>query len=123
LQTQHVKPKTFPVTGQDATLVGLQNILSGYQCGTVYKPIYLEAEATAALAVFLRAGQKPPAGLVNGTTADTKANVKVPSVLLTPTWVTPKNMASTVIADKFVPASQLCAGKFAADCQKYGIKG
>jgi D-xylose transport system substrate-binding protein len=45
LQQQGVKPYTFPVTGQDATLVGLQNIISGYQCGTVYKPIFLEAEA------------------------------------------------------------------------------
>jgi len=40
LQRQGVKADTFPVTGQDATLVGLQNILSGYQCGTVYKPIF-----------------------------------------------------------------------------------
>ena len=45
LQTLHVKPKAFPVTGQDATTVGLQNVLAGYQCGTVYKPIYLEAQA------------------------------------------------------------------------------
>jgi D-xylose transport system substrate-binding protein len=43
LQTQGVKSKTFPVTGQDATTIGLQNILTGYQCGTAYKPIYLEA--------------------------------------------------------------------------------
>ena len=46
------RPKTFPITGQDATLIGLQNILSGYQCGTVYKPIYLEAQAAAALAMY-----------------------------------------------------------------------
>ena len=38
LQSLHVKPKTFPTTGQDASLVGLQNVLAGYQCGTVYKP-------------------------------------------------------------------------------------
>ena len=40
------------MTGQDATLVGLQNILAGYQCGTAYKPIYLEAQAAAALAMY-----------------------------------------------------------------------
>ena len=61
LQNQGVKPKTFPMTGQDATLVGLQNIISGYQCGTVYKPIYLEAEAAVALAMYIRAGKTPPA--------------------------------------------------------------
>ncbi|MHB1596063.1 MAG: sugar ABC transporter substrate-binding protein [Streptosporangiaceae bacterium] len=123
LQHKGIKPKTFPVTGQDATLVGLQNVLTGYQCGTVYKPIYLEAQAAAALAMYARAGLTPPASLLNGTTRDTQANVNVPSVLLTPTWVTTSNMKSTVIADKFVPASQLCAGKYKAACQAAGISG
>ena len=54
LQGQGIKAKTFPTTGQDATLTGLQNILTGYQCGTVYKPIYLEAQAAAALALYVR---------------------------------------------------------------------
>ncbi len=49
LRTLHVPPQKFPTTGQDATLTGLQNVLAGYQCGTVYKPIYLEAQAAAAL--------------------------------------------------------------------------
>ncbi|MDQ6688381.1 MAG: substrate-binding domain-containing protein [Actinomycetota bacterium] len=117
-----VKPNTFPVTGQDASLVGLQNILTGYQCGTAYKPIYLEAQAAAALAIYTNAGQTPPSGLVNGTTQDTKANTAVKSVLLKPEWVTVKNMTSTVIKDKFVPISQLCKGAFASACTKYGVK-
>ncbi len=121
LKSLHIQPKTFPITGQDATLQGLQNILSGYQCGTAYKPIYLEAQAAAALALYLRAGEKPPAGLVNGTTTDTVSHTQVPSVLLTPEWVTPANMASTVIKDNFVPASQLCTGLTAA-CTAAGIK-
>ncbi len=121
LQTQGVKPDTFPVTGQDATLVGLQNILSGYQCGTVYKPIYLEAQAAVALAMYLRAGDTPPASLVNGQTKDSVENKEVPSVLLTPEWVTTANMNSTVIADQFVPAQQLCVGSFVAACKTAGI--
>jgi D-xylose transport system substrate-binding protein len=52
LQSKGVKANTFPTTGQDATLTGLQNILAGYQCGTAYKPIYLEAQAAAALAMY-----------------------------------------------------------------------
>jgi D-xylose transport system substrate-binding protein len=123
LQNQGVKAKTFPTTGQDASLVGLQNILTGYQCGTVYKPIYLEAQGAAALAVYLRAGQTPPSTLVNGSTQDTKSNTSVPSVLLTPEWVTASNMASTVVADKSVPASQLCAGTYASACKAAGISG
>ena len=121
LQSQGVKPKTFPVTGQDATTVGLQNILAGYQCGTAYKPIYLEAQAAAALAMYLRAGQTPPSTLVNGSTNDSKASTAVPSVLLTPKWVTTANMAATVVADQFVKTAQLCVGQYAADCKAAGI--
>jgi len=122
LQTLHVKPKTFPTTGQDATLTGLQNVLAGYQCGSVYKPIYLEAQGAAALALYLRANKAPPKGLINGSTQDTTANVSVPSVLMTPRWVTTSNMNSTIIKDNFVPASQLCAGTYATYCKQYGIK-
>ena len=121
LQTRHVKPFTFPVTGQDATLTGLQNIISGYQCGTVYKPIYLEAQSAVALAMYLRAGITPPASLVNGTVKDVDTGVNVPSILETPEWVTAQTIESTVVKDGFVPASQICAGSFAADCTKYGI--
>jgi D-xylose transport system substrate-binding protein len=121
LQREGIKAKTFPVTGQDATLVGLQNILSGYQCGTVYKPIYLEAQAAVALAMYARAGKTPPSSLVNGQTLDSTSQKEVPSVLLTPEWVTTANMNSTVIADQFVPAQQLCVGQYAADCKAAGI--
>ena len=123
LQTKGVKAKTFPVTGQDATLLGLQNILSGYQCGTAYKPIYLEAQAAAALAMYIRAGDTPPSGLVNGTTTDSTEHVQVASVLLVPQWVTTANMATTVITDKFVPASQLCTSAYKAACTAAGISG
>jgi D-xylose transport system substrate-binding protein len=123
LQNQGVKPKTFPVTGQDATLTGLQNVLAGYQCGTVYKPIYLEAQAAAALAIYVRAGMTPPSSLVNSSTKDTQTNTEVPSVLLNPTWVTTANMNGTVIADKFVAPSQLCSSAYASACKSAGISG
>jgi D-xylose transport system substrate-binding protein len=121
LKTLGTKANTFPITGQDATLVGIQNIISGYQCGTVYKPIYEEAQAAAALAMYLRAGKTPPASLVNGTTVDTVSHQSVKSVLLVPEWVTPSTVESTVVKDDFVPASQICTGAYAADCTKYGI--
>ncbi|HTR92658.1 MAG TPA: substrate-binding domain-containing protein [Trebonia sp.] len=121
LQGQGVKAKTFPTTGQDATLTGLQNVLIGYQCGTVYKPIYLEAQAAAALALYVRAGQTPPASLVNGSTMDTTAKTAVASVLLIPTWVTTANMNATVVKDNFVPASELCKGSYASACKAAGI--
>ncbi|TMK50769.1 MAG: sugar ABC transporter substrate-binding protein [Actinobacteria bacterium] len=123
LKNNKIAAKTVPVTGQDATLQGMQNVLSGYQCGSVYKPIFLETQAAAALAIYLRASQTPPAALLNGKTTDTGVtpNVDVPSVLLTPVWVTTANMGSTVVADKFVDKAQLCAGAFAAMCTSAGI--
>jgi len=121
LKTLGIPANKFPITGQDATLVGIQNIISGYQCGTVYKPIYEEAQAAAALALYVRAGKSAPAGLVNGTTTDTVSKVAVKSVLLNPEWVVPSTVESTVVHDQFVPASQICTGAYAADCTKYGI--
>jgi D-xylose transport system substrate-binding protein len=121
LQSKQVPAKTIPTTGQDASLPGLQNILKGYQCGTVYKPIYLEAQAAAADALYLRAGQTPPAALVNGTTQDTTANASVPSILLTPVWVTSQNMESTVVKDGFRKASDICISAIASACTSAGI--
>ena len=122
LQKLAIKAKTFPTTGQDASLSGLQNILKGYQCGTVYKPIYLEAQAAAAAALYLRAGEALPAGLANGTTKDSTANTDVQSALLTPVWVTADNMAATVIKDQAVKVSELCVSAVAAACTAAGIK-
>jgi D-xylose transport system substrate-binding protein len=121
LQKLNIPPKKFPTTGQDASLSGLQNILKGYQCGTVYKPIYLEAQAAAAAALYLRAGQAPPRGLVNGTTQDTSSNSAVPSVLVVPTWVTTDNMKATVVRDGAVKVPDLCIAAVASACTAAGI--
>ncbi len=121
LKSNGVKPNTFPTTGQDASLPGLQNVLTGYQCGTVYKPIYLEAQAAAALAIYLRAGVTPPSSLVNSTTKDTKLNQDIKSVYTTPIWVTPSNMNDTVVKDGTVTVSKLCAGAVKDACTKAGI--
>jgi D-xylose transport system substrate-binding protein len=116
LQSKGIEPWTFPTTGMDATQGGLQNILAGYQCGTIYKPIYLEAQAAAALAMYVRAKVTPPASLLNGNLTDPQTRTTVTSVLLTPEWVTSENMNSTVVADRFVSVTRLCAGPFASAC-------
>jgi D-xylose transport system substrate-binding protein len=121
LQKLKIPSKKFPTTGQDASLSGLQNILKGYQCGTVYKPIYLEAQGAAAIALYLRAGQTAPAALANGTTQDTTANASVPSVLLTPVWVTTQNMEATVVKDGAAKVSDLCIAAVASACTAAGI--
>jgi D-xylose transport system substrate-binding protein len=122
LQSKQIPANTFPTTGQDASTSGLQNILRGYQCGTVYKPIYLEAQAAAAVALYLRAGQTPPSSLINATAQDTQANSAVQSVYLTPTWVTTQNMASTVITDGAASASTICVTDLQNACTAAGIE-
>jgi len=121
LRGKGIRAKTFPTTGLDASVDGLRSILAGYQCGTVYKPVYLEAQATVALAMYLRAGITPPTDLLNRDVTDPQARTPVTSVLLTPEWVTTENMDSTVIADKFVSASSVCITAVAAACASAGI--
>ena len=121
-RSSSIPPKTFPTTGQDASLSGLQNILKGYQCGTVYKPIYLEAQAAAAAALYLRAGQTPPAALVNGTTKDTDGQHRRPLGAAHPDVGHRRaNMAATVVKDGAVKASDLCITAVAAACTAAGI--
>ena len=57
LKNNQIPAKKVPTTGQDATSQGLQNVLDDYQCMTVYKPIYVEAQAAVAVALYLRAGK------------------------------------------------------------------
>ena len=66
LKTAGVKPKSVPTTGQDATAQGMAWILQGYQCGSVYKAVYKEAQDSVAMATILLAGATPPSSLLNG---------------------------------------------------------
>jgi D-xylose transport system substrate-binding protein len=106
-----------PVTGQDATVQGLQNILNGDQCMTVYKAIKKEADAAAQLAVGLAKGEQPPAP---NTLKDPESGADVPSVLLEPVAITKDNVKD-VVADGYVKAEELCTGSFAAKCADAGI--
>lgn len=106
-----------PVTGQDATVEGLQNILKGDQCMTVYKAVKKEADAAAELAIALANGDQPE---VDGVTKDTEGNRDVPSVLLEPQAIFKDNVKD-VVADGFVSADDLCGGEFADLCAEAGI--
>jgi D-xylose transport system substrate-binding protein len=112
------KLKQIPVTGQDATPQGIQNILAGDQCMTVYKAVKKEADAASKLAIALSKGTEPPAGLVNGKTNDTARDV--PSVLLTPEAITKDNI-KVVFDDGFLKKEDVCTGKFASLCTDAGL--
>ncbi|MET0477274.1 MAG: substrate-binding domain-containing protein [Actinomycetota bacterium] len=107
-----------PVTGQDATVQGLQNILNGDQCMTVYKAIKKEADAAAALAVGLAKGEQ---GSAPDTVKDPESGKDVPSVLLAPQAITIDNV-NDVVADGYVTKDELCSGSFAAKCTEAGVE-
>jgi len=117
-----VKPMKIPTTGQDATAQGMAWILGGYQCGSVYKAVYKEAQDAVALATILLAGDKPPAALLNGKTANpADPSMTEPASLLTPVWVTKANMESTVVKDGFDTATAICTIAGASVCTAAGI--
>jgi len=110
-----------PLTGQDAQPDGIQRILAGQQYMTVYKAIKPEATAAAQIAVSLLQGTAPTAPSGLSITQTTDGSTQVPSLLLTPVAVTKDNVKSTVIADGFVKASDVCTGAAAAACTSLGI--
>ncbi len=107
----------LPVTGQDATVQGLQHILDGDQCMTVYKAVKKEAQAASELAIALAKGSKPTAPQ---TVKDTTLNKDVPSVLATPVAIYKDNVKD-VVADGYVTKADLCTGDYAAKCTAAGI--
>ncbi|MGN6687917.1 MAG: sugar ABC transporter substrate-binding protein [Actinomycetales bacterium] len=109
--------KGVPVTGQDATVQGLQNILRGDQCMTVYKAVKKEADGAAKLAIALIKGEQAE---TNGTTKDATGNRDVPSVLLTPEAIFKDNVKD-VVADNYVKASDLCTADLAQACKDAGV--
>ncbi len=98
------------VTGQDATVAGIHNILTGDQSMTVYKAISKEAMATAQLVAAISNGTGT-SSLINGqTTIPQSGGANIPSVLETPVTVDKANVKSTVVADGFVTVQAICAG-------------
>jgi D-xylose transport system substrate-binding protein len=96
----------LPVTGQDATPTGVQFIIAGWQTGSVYKSIKVEAAAAAQVAI----------NIIKGTAVKTTGKVSgTPSVLLTPIWVTKRNV-SLLYKDGFVKKSQVCTGIYKKYC-------
>lgn len=101
-----------PITGQDAELAAIQRIVAGQQYMTVYKPIKLEADKAAELAVNLATGKD-----VSGTT-DFEG---VPSYILDPIAVTKDNVKDTVVADGFYEVSDICTAEYADACKAAGL--
>jgi D-xylose transport system substrate-binding protein len=103
---------TVPVSGQDASVAGLQNVLLGKQYGTVYKPFTLEVAKALEVIKAIFAGETYPT---------TKSNDGVPFVTIDPISITADTVKDVVAAgDATVEA--LCTADVAAACAKYGVK-
>jgi D-xylose transport system substrate-binding protein len=107
-----------PVTGQDATVEGLQNILAGTQCMTVYKSATLEAGALADAAIALVNGEDAE---TTGETEDSESGRQVPSILLTPVAITADNVGD-VIDDGGQKLEDVCTAEFADACAAAGLQ-
>ncbi len=125
----------IPVSGQDATAEGMQNIALGKQTVSVYKPIQDEAGVAAAIALALRDGEDYEAAATgyestlasggsqvaiiginaeDGSPAESATGDDVvPYVALVPIGVTVDNIMDTVIADEFRTLDEICTGKVA----------
>jgi len=106
-----------PVTGQDATAEGLQNILAGNQCMTVYKAVSQEAQGLADTAIAIVNGDEPE---TTGTVRDETGGRDVASILLEPQAIFRDNVKD-VVDDGYVTAEDLCTEQFAAACTELGI--
>ena len=109
LKARHLKP--LPLSGQDATAQGLQYILAGWQTGTVYKYVPLEANAAAAAAVALLKGQKPKAN-----TFRLNGKAKEPTVTLPVQWITKANY-KVLFTQGFLKKSDVCIGQYKQYCK------
>lgn len=101
-----------PVTGNDATLAGLQLIIAGDQYNTISKPSEIVAAAAAKVAVGFLSGQTPKAQTTLFNT---------PSQLFRPAVVTAKNLKSEIIDKKIATGKELCTDRYAEGCKKMGI--
>src|ERR1700761_3976188 len=92
LTNQHLNGKVA-VSGQDATAQGLQHIMDGDQCFTIYKPSTLEANPAIDAITQIVNGQLPS---TTATVTDTTNGNKVPAILATPFAITKANVAQPI---------------------------
>jgi D-xylose transport system substrate-binding protein len=101
-----------PVTGNDATLAGLQLIIAGDQYNTILKPSEIVAGAAAKVAVAFLSGDKPKGEITLFNT---------PTQLFKPAVITAKNLKAEVVDKGFANAKDLCTGRYADGCKTLGI--
>ena len=97
------------VTGQDAEVSGIRNILLGDQSMTVYKPIKKLADSVGQLVAAISNGTDT-SSLANQQVKNPTGTANIKSILNPVTEVDISNIQSTVIADGFVKVADVCQG-------------
>ena len=108
-KAHHLKP--VPLSGQDTTAAGVQQVLAGWQSGTVYKYVPLEANAVAAAAVALLHHKTPKANSFR-----MNQGKKEPTLILPVTWITKKNYKQ-LFAQGWLKKSEVCIGQYKKFCK------
>jgi D-xylose transport system substrate-binding protein len=116
LKSQKLNGKVA-VSGQDATAAGLQSVLAGDQCFTIYKPVPQEADPAIKLAYQILSNQKPTAPT---TVKDPVSGRSVPAFLATPVVITKSNV-SQPIKDGYQKYSDVCTAAYVSLCTAAGI--
>jgi D-xylose transport system substrate-binding protein len=115
-----IDPSTRPITGQDGSEAGTQRIIAGQQYNTINLPIKLFAAKTAQLAVALAKGEKPPAGIVNGTDK-TPSGDEIPAYNYPIQVITIKNISQLIEPAGFWKLSDICTSTYEAACKAAGL--
>jgi D-xylose transport system substrate-binding protein len=102
----------IPLSGQDATSQGVQNIISGWQTMTVFKDVRKEAAAAAKAAVAIVKGSKIP---TTGT-IKTKGRSTEKAFLIAPQTITKANY-NLLFTSRFLKKSDVCNGSYAQYCK------
>jgi D-xylose transport system substrate-binding protein len=106
LEQHHLAGKIPVFGGQDADLQNLQYIAEGYQAGTIFKSFVVEAKIGAEMTVAAIEHKSTLPG-VNSTYYNGYA--KIPTALLTPTYVTESTLGNVVSAGIYT-WKQICSG-------------
>ncbi len=107
LKAQSLNGKVL-VTGQDAELAAVRNILTGDQTMTVYKPIKKLADSVGKLVAALSNGSSTAE--ITPAQSKTTAGAMIPSIFNDVVTVDKSNVATTVVADGYVTKEDLCKG-------------
>ena len=134
--------ENIPISGQDASAAGMQNIVLGKQTMSTYKPFYDQGNVAADVAValcngedFEEAATSYESDLASGGSSvsiigiDTESGEatespdeegSIPYVSLVPIGVTVDNIMDTVVADEFRTIEEICTGDTASTdfCQE-----